>query len=86
MHSTAIERRAFLRGACAAGLMLFGGMGARPASADEAEPLYLSACRKPDGSFAAAMFRADTGLVRTVALPEGVGADAVSAAAALGLE
>ncbi|ESR22400.1 DUF1513 domain-containing protein [Lutibaculum baratangense] len=69
MRSTAIERRAFLRGAGAAGLMLFGALGRR-AEAAGAEPLYLSGCRKPDGSFAVAVFRPEEGIVRTVPLPD----------------
>ncbi len=68
MLSTAIERRAFLRGAGAAGLMLFGPLGRR-SEAGEPAPLYLSGCRKPDGSFAVALFQPETGVVRTVPLP-----------------
>lgn len=69
MLSTAIERRAFLRGAGAAGLMLFGPLGQR-AEAGQPTPLYLSGCRKPDGSFAVAMFDPEKGVIRTVPLPD----------------
>lgn len=70
MPSTAIERRAFLRGAAATALALCGPLSVRPGVAAGASPLYLSACRRPDGGYAIAAFDPEGAVLRTLPLPD----------------
>lgn len=64
-----IERRAFMQCAAAAALALVGP-GVSRAVAVDGRPLYLSACRLADGTYAIAEFDPEGMIVRTIPLPD----------------